>query len=124
MSISVVHLKLSFELRLIYFALYSKLTQLEKEHTTRLERLRWAEGFIRTMQFMMDKGYNDYTNSILVQMEYLTAMKWYAENSPALLDCLQSEIDAVRMRFEMRNVVWEKIKKQMVDLGNPTDYRS
>ena len=43
MSISVVHLELSFELLLIYFALYSKLTQLEKENELAMIDLQIGE---------------------------------------------------------------------------------
>ena len=39
------------------------------------------------------------------------------ENSPALLDCLQSEIDAVRMRYEERKKVWEEMVTRIEELS-------
>ena len=97
--------------------LYKKLTSLEKELETRTARLTWAEGFLRTMQYMMDQGYTDYYQSVLIQMEFHTAMKWYAENSPTLLDCLQTEIDSVRMRYEGRKKVWEEMVTRIEELS-------
>ncbi|MFM9985995.1 MAG: hypothetical protein ACKVOK_12225 [Flavobacteriales bacterium] len=97
--------------------LYKKLTSLEKELEARTVRFTWAEGFLRTMQYMMDQGYTDYYQSVLIQMEFHMAMKWYAENSPALLDCLQTEIDAVRMRYEGRKKVWEEMVVRIEELS-------